>query len=117
MQKAFTLFSLKKRILAIILVISFVFCALTVRLFIIQIINGKSLQSKATDQWTRDLSIVAPRGTIYDRTGAALSVSYTTYNVYVRAREVEDFSALSYFLSQKLDLSFEKTFEGGPLKC
>lgn len=111
MQKAFTLFSLKKRILAIILVISFVFCALTVRLFIIQIINGKSLQSKATDQWTRDLSIVAPRGTIYDRTGAALSVSYTTYNVYVRAREVEDFSALAYFLSQKLDLSFEKTFE------
>ena len=108
MQKAFTLFSLKKRILAVILVISFLFCALTVRLFVIQIINGKNLQAKATDQWTRDLSIVAPRGTIYDCTGSALSVSYTTYNVYVRAREVKNASLLAHVLSTKLDLAFEK---------
>lgn len=91
--------------------ISFIFCALTVRLFVLQIINGKSLQYRATDQWTRDLSIVAPRGTIYDSTGSALSVSYTTYNVYVRAREVDDPSNLAYILSQKLDLSFEKVLE------
>jgi len=111
LQKAFTLFSLKKRILAVLLVISFVFCTLTVRLFIIQIINGKTLQSKATDQWTRDLSIVAPRGTIYDSTGSALSVSYTTYNIYVRAREVKEASQLAMILSQKLGISFEKTLE------
>ena len=109
MQKAFTLFSLKKRILAVLLVISFIFCTLTVRLFVLQVINGKSLQLRATDQWTRDLSIVAPRGTIYDSTGSALSVSYTTYNVYVRAREVKEASSLAYHLSSILELSFEKT--------
>lgn len=83
---------------------------MVVRLFVLQVINGKSLQSRATDQWTRDLAIVAPRGTIYDSTGSALSVSYTTYNVYVRAREVKEPSALAFTLASMLDLSFEKVY-------
>lgn len=111
MRKYFTLFSLKKRILAILLVISFIFCALVVRLFVIQIVNGNDLQLRATDQWTRDLSIVAPRGTIYDSTGATLAVSYTTYNVYVRAREVTMPSQVAYTLSQLLDLDFASVYE------
>lgn len=110
MQKAFTLFSLKKRILAIVLVISFIFCSLIVRLFVIQIVNGKDLQLRATDQWTRDLSIVAPRGKIYDRTGDTLAVSYTTYNVYVRAREVEFASQTAQVLASCLDLEFSNVY-------
>ena len=110
MQKAFTLYSLKKRILAILLVISFIFCALIIRLFVIQIVNGKSLQIKATDQWTRDLKIVAPRGKIYDKTGSTLAVSYTTYNVYARAREIKTPSQTAYALSSILDISFEKLY-------
>lgn len=111
MQKKFTLFSLKKRILAILLVISFIFCALIVRLFVIQVINGKDLQLRATDQWTRDLSIVAPRGSIYDTTGSTLAVSYTTYNVYVRAREVTSISKVASVLSQELDLDFSSVYQ------
>ena len=110
MNKAFTLYSFKKRILAVLLVISFVFCSLVVRLFVIQIINGQELQSKATDQWTRDLSIVAPRGTIYDRTGSSLAVSYTTYNVYVRGREIKEPSVVAIHLSEILDLPFESLY-------
>lgn len=110
LNKAFTLYSFKKRILAVFLVISFVFCSLFVRLFVIQIINGKQLQSKATDQWTRDLSIIAPRGTIYDRTGSALAVSYTTYNIYVRGREVKEPSVVALHLSEILELSFESVY-------
>ena len=93
------------------LAISFLFCALTVRLFVIQIINGKSLQAKATNQWTRDLKIEASRGTIFDRTGSALAVSYTTYNVYVRAREVESPSQTAHILSNLLNLSFETVYQ------
>lgn len=111
MQKSFTLFSLKKRILAVLLVISFIFCSLVVRLFVIQIINGGSLQLRATDQWTRDLSIIAPRGTIYDRTGSSLAVSYTTYNVYVRAREVTSPSKVASVLSSELELDFSSVYE------
>lgn len=111
MQKAFTLYSFKKRILAITLVISFVFCSLFVRLFVIQIINGNSLQLRATDQWTRDLAIVAPRGKIIDRTGDTLAVSYTTYNVYVRAREVKLTSETALVLSSCLNLDYASVYE------
>lgn len=111
MQKAFTLYSLKRRILAVVLAISFIFCALVARLFVLQVIKGKSLQIKATDQWTRDLKITAPRGKVVDRTGSALAVSYTTYNVYVRSREIKEISVAAKILSTELDLSFEKVYE------
>ena len=107
MQTLFTLHSFRKRILALLMLVSFLFCALVVRLFVVQIINGKDLQLRATDQWTRDLAIVAPRGDIYDQTGSRLAVSYTTYNVYVRAREVENAKEVSEFLSSfRVKLSF-----------
>lgn len=111
MQKAFTLFSLKKRILAIVLVISFIFCSLFVRLFVIQIINGEALQLRATDQWTRDLAIIAPRGKIIDRTGDTLAVSYTTYNVYARAREVKMPSETALVLASCLNLDYSFVYE------
>ena len=93
------------------LCISFIFCALVVRLFVLQIVNGSSLQLRATDQWTRDLAIVAPRGSIYDRTGSTLAVSYTTYNVYVRAREVTSPSRAATLLSQALELDFSTVYQ------
>ena len=93
------------------MLISLLFCALGVRLFIIQIINGKNLQSKATSQWTRDLAIIAPRGTIYDRTGSTLAVSYTTYNVYARAREIKEKDKIAEYLSSKLDINFSTIYD------
>ena len=71
-----------------------------------QIINGSSLQKKATSQWTRDIPIVAPRGEIFDRNGAALALSYTTYNLYARGREVLNPSNTAEILSKKLNMEF-----------
>ena len=81
MLKKFNLHSQQKRILALILLVSFIFCVLLIRLGVVQLINGTWLQSKAADQWTRDLPLKAERGKIYDITGSSLAVSYTTYNV------------------------------------
>ena len=86
----------------------FLFCSLTVRLFVVQIINGKELQSLALDQWTRDLSLTAQRGSFFDVTGDTLAVSYTTYNVYVRGREVEDVEKTAQILSSTLNIDYEK---------
>lgn len=74
-----------------------------------QIINGNNLQLKATDQWTRDLKLTAPRGTIFDCTGDTLAVSYTTYDVYVRGREVNDTTKTAQILANILELDFQKT--------
>lgn len=110
MNKPFTLFSFRKRIVALFVAISFLFCVLGIRLFVLQIINGQSLQLRATDQWTRDLKIVAPRGKIYDRTGASLAVSYTTYNVFVRGREVKSATTVASHLSNILGLDFDDVY-------
>lgn len=110
-QKPYTLHSLQKRIKAIFLVIIFIVCSLCVRLFIVQIINGQELQQKATDQWTRDLALTAPRGKILDCTGDTLAVSYTTYDVYIRGREVMNADSTAKTLSEILELDFDKTLE------
>ena len=111
MRKPYTLYSLQKRIITVGLILILLACALGVRLFIVQIINGKDMQIRALDQWTRDLSLVAPRGNIYDSTGDTLAVSYTTYNVYVRGREVADASLTAEKLSNLLDLNYESTLK------
>ena len=110
MLKKFNLHSQQKRILALILLISFIFCVLLIRLGVVQLINGAWLQSKATDQWTRDLPLKAERGKIYDSTGSALAVSYTTYNIYTRAREIENPKETATFLSNILDLNYQNVY-------
>ncbi len=95
----------------ILLVLVFIFCSLGVRLFVVQIINGKNLQAKATDQWTRDLVLTAPRGEFYDSTGDSLVVSYTTYDVYVRGREVTSPTHTATVLSEILGLNFSSVYE------
>ena len=109
MRKPYTLYSLQKRIITVGLVLILLACTLGVRLFIVQIINGKDMQIRALDQWTRDLSLVAPRGTLYDSTGDTLAVSYTTYNVYVRGREVVNAEETAKALADILDLNYENT--------
>lgn len=107
-QKTYTLFSLRKRISALIIAISFLFCTLLIRLSIVSLVDGKWLQEKAFNQWTRDLPITGERGKIYDTNGATLAVSKTTYNVYLRGREVDDPIGVSSYLSNLLGLEFEK---------
>ena len=102
---------MQKRIIAIGLVLIFLVCTLCVRLFFVQIINGKEYQIRALDQWTRDLKLTAPRGTIYDKTGDTLAVSYTTYNVYVRGREVKNVEETAKYLSELLGLKYENTLK------
>ena len=107
-QKTYTLFSLRKRISALIIAISFLFCTLLIRLSIVSLVDGKWLQEKAFNQWTRDLPIIGERGKIYDANGATLAVSKTTYDVYLRGREVDDPIGVSSYLSNLLGLEFEK---------
>ena len=83
-DKQYSVFSIQKRLLAIIMLITFVFSAIVVRLFIVQVVDAENLLNKAESQWIRDLPLNAKRGTIFDKNGIALAVSYTSYNIYVR---------------------------------
>lgn len=103
----FNLYSQRKRILALITLISFLFLVLVFRVSIVQIINGTSLQSRALDQWTRDLPLIAERGKIYDSNGSMLAVSYSTYNLYTRGREITNEEEVAKTFAELLDMDYE----------
>lgn len=96
----------KKRIFAALIAICFIFSFIAVRLAYIQLIWGKELQSKALDQWTRDVPIQANRGDFYDSQGRLVATSVISYSIYVRAKNVVDANAVSRLLSETLDLNY-----------
>lgn len=110
-MKKYTSFSLHKRLLTITLIIIFLFVTLCIKLFCVQIVSGKKLQTKAISQWTRDLSLCGLRGDILDRNGEPLAVSYTSYNVYTRGVAIKDAEIVATFLSETLGLDYEKTLQ------
>ena len=93
------------------MIVAFVFFVLIIRVFYLQNINSSNLQLKAVEQWTRMLPLTAKRGEIIDANGNVLATSTTSYDVYVRAKEVKSPALVASFLSEKLDVNYEKTLE------
>lgn len=73
-------------------------------MFYIQIVQGKDLQSKAIDQWTRDLPVAARRGLIVDRNGVVLADNSEVYAVYLRCRLLGDVDKTAEILAETLDM-------------
>lgn len=71
----------KKRMLVFLLCFFLVTIALVVRLGYIQIIDGEEYKKQAMENWSRDISISAKRGTIYDAKGKKLAVSVNSSTV------------------------------------
>ena len=111
MEQFHSIYSIKKRLLAFIMLVAFIFVILIGRLFYLQIFKSADLQAKASEQWTRSLPISAVRGTIYDRNGEVLAISYSTYDIYVRASNVNDPQKVASFLSELLDIEYEKIYK------
>ena len=107
----YDLYSLQKRISAYIFAISFIFFALIVRLFFVEIIDSNWLQNLALSQWTRDLPISAERGKIYDKNGATLAVSLTSYDLYSRGREIKNITEVADYLSKKLNMAYDTLYQ------
>lgn len=111
MRVYYSLFSLRKRFLIFILVALSCFFALFCRLFYLTIFKGNSLQVRACDQWLRSLPLAAKRGEIFDCSGNLLVTNETTYDIYLRARNVTDPAKLALVLSQKLGVDYSKTYD------
>ena len=106
----YNLSSLQKRIVAIFVIVSTLFVALLGRVFYLQIFANRHLQVLASEQWLRDLPLSSKRGEIYDQNGVSLATTVTTYDIYVRARNVKDPEFLANQLSSSLGLDYNKTY-------
>ena len=76
--------------MSVTLTITFIFFLIIARFFYIQVIWGQELVLRATDQWNREIPVIAARGNILDRNGQQLAGNLTTYSVFVRPNAVKD---------------------------
>ena len=96
--------SIRRRLSATLLLITFFLCILSGRLLYVQIINSDSLRTLAFEQWTRDLPFNADRGDITDVNGIKLASSMTLYTMYCRPSDVKEAEEIASFVSDALDI-------------
>ena len=80
------------------------FCLVLSRLLYVQVIWGEELQTKAIDQWTREIPIISSRGKIVDTNGVVIADNDDTYTVFVRKNAVKNMQNLAKTLSECLEI-------------
>jgi len=81
-----------------------VFLAVVVQAYRIQIRHGTDLRKEAEEIYRKRIAKFPTRGSIFDRNGDVLAISYPVNSVYARPREVKDPAAASRILSGPLNL-------------
>ncbi|MCL4274201.1 MAG: hypothetical protein KJZ77_10055 [Anaerolineales bacterium] len=71
------------RLTTVYIVVVLVIVALLLRLVNLQVLGGANWAALAVENYTRDVSVPAPRGIIYDRHGYILASNVASYNIVV----------------------------------
>lgn len=104
--KHFQIKQTQKRLLVMILLAIFLFVVVGIKVAFVSVVDSEMLRSRALTQWTRGLPLIAERGKILDTNGNTLAVSYTTFDVYVRAKEVTNPEAMAAKLATMLNIDY-----------
>lgn len=59
-------------------------------LYSLMVIDADGLSQKASEQYTREITLSAKRGTIYDRNMNVLATDYTVYTVFMSPNSIEN---------------------------
>ena len=97
----------RSRILIISVVIVLLFILIIGRIFFIQVIDYKKLNSLANDLWSRNLPIGADRGLITDRNGVVLAENITTTSLVVVPNQIIDKELTAKKLSEILNTDYD----------
>lgn len=82
--------SIKRRLIAMIIIVFLIMLGLITRLGYLQIVKGEELKKETLEQSTRDIQVKAKRGIIYDRKGKKLATSISNYTVRCWPSVIED---------------------------
>lgn len=110
-MKQLTNLNIRRKLLVIMLLITFVFVGLIFRLFYIQIISANGITLRGIQQWTRDLPMMATRGNIVDRSGIVLADTVPVYTLYVRPNALVDHAAVAQAISETLENDYNKVLD------
>ena len=101
----------KKRLLSLVVAAIFLLGVIFLRLAYIQVVWGKDLQARASEQWQRDLPIRAYRGDIVDTNGNLLATTETGYSVYARPQSISNAEHTAKALSDVLKLDYQAVYD------
>ncbi len=93
-------FHQRLNILSIVVILTFGFMG--ARLWQLQIVRGSALAQRAEQNRIRTIQIVAPRGTITDRSNSILVENRPSFNLLLYRESVKDFADTSNFIIEKL---------------
>ena len=100
----------KKRIRIMLFIVIIIFIILLIRLFWIQVIQGKRLKQMAQEQQNLDREISAKRGVIYDRNGEILAMSASSEMITINPNNIpkENKELVARKISEVLEIDYEK---------
>lgn len=108
-----TILSIKKRMKNLAIAFTLILVLLVIWLVYINVAHGEEYSKAASEQQTKDITVSAKRGTIYDRNGKQLAVSVSSDTVIldpVTIRKNENAEYVSQSLSEILGMDYEGVY-------
>ena len=99
------------RIKYMFLICILIFLFVVIKVFYIQVIEYKKLNTLANELWSRDLTVQADRGKILDRNGKVIVDNVTTVGLYLVPNQINNKEEVSKTLASILDVSYEEMYK------
>lgn len=103
--------NIHKRIKIIIIVTIIIFLVIIGKVFYIQVIDYKKLNTYANSLWSRNLPIAANRGIIYDVNGKEIATNITTVSLVVIPNQVKNKEYAAKKISEILNCSYDDMYK------
>ena len=100
-----------KRIKIVLLIVLFIFIIIIAKVFYIEVIDYKKLNSLASGLWSRNLPIEADRGNIYTVDGEAIASNLTTTSLVFIPNQIKNKDLVAEKISEILDVPKSKIEE------
>lgn len=100
-----------KRIRYVLLVMCLILLIVLLRVFWVQVIEYKKLNTLANDLWSRNLPVQADRGRILDRNGKVIADNITTASLILIPNQIEDKEKVAKTLSEILGVTYDEMYK------
>ena len=104
-------FKQNKRIKIIMLIFFIIFLFVLIKIFYIQVIEYKKINTLANDLWSRNLPVGADRGIILDRNGKGIVDNKTVASLVVVPSQIKDKKYASKKISEILNVSYDEIYK------
>ena len=104
-------FKQNKRIKIIMFIFFIIFLFVLIKIFYIQVIEYKKINTLANDLWSRNLPVGADRGRILDRNGKVIVDNKTVASLVVVPSQIKDKKYASKKISEILNVSYDEIYK------